>query len=419
MITVTVIADDLTGAADTGVQFCRPGKAVLLADHVPARHAPAGLALYTRTRAADEAAARRKLSAIGENLATALPDLVYKKVDSCLRGNIGVETEALMEALGMEASFIAPAFPAMGRTTVGDIHYVQGTPLAHTEIARDPVAPVTDSRLSHNVRRQARLPVTHIGLPLLEGPWTTLVGHVAGQLAQGVRHLVFDAAGQHHLDVIARLVQSLDNRILPVGSAGLARSLSRRMAAESRPPADTARHPLDRLAGPGLVVCGSASVRSHRQIDVLAGGGGWRVIIISPGQLCDEAQQWALAGQAASELARGHLAVRVAAPQTGEYQAGISPQRLCGRLAQTVAGIMRAVRPGGLLVTGGDTADVLFQEMKVESMRLRGEVLTGLPAGVLAGGDFDGLATVTKAGAFGSDTTLRDLFRRWKDGPTA
>ena len=414
MAPVAVIADDLTGAADTGVQFCRPGAPVLLTDHVPARRAAAGLALYTRTRGADEAAARRKLAAAGGALAALRPDLVYKKIDSCLRGNIGAETEALLTVLDMEASFIAPAFPAMGRTTVDDIHRVNGVPVAQTEIARDPVTPVTDARLSRNVRRQARLPVAHVGLPLLESSWEKLAHHVAALLAQGVRHLVFDAAERHHLDTVARLVRVPGRRILPVGSAGLAASLARRADGGKAPPPA-----IGRLTGPALVVCGSAAARSHRQIDVLARERGWRVITISPRRLADRRRRERLTQRAAEALAGGHLAVRVAPPGPGDRVGRRSPHELCGQLAATAAAVMRAVRPGGLLATGGDTADALFREMGVEGMRLRGEVLAGLAAGELAGGDFDGLAAVTKAGAFGGDGVLRDLFRHWCGRPPA
>ncbi len=412
MTFVAVIADDLTGAADTGVQFCRPDAPVLLTDRVPPRREAAGLALYTRTRAADETAARRRLTAVGRALAALGPHRVYKKIDSCLRGNIGAETEALMAALQMEASFIAPAFPDMGRTTVDDIHRVDGVPVAQTEIARDPVTPVRDARLSHNVRRQARLPVAHVGLPLLEAPWKKLADHVAALLAQGARHLVFDAAERRHLDSVARLLRSLRRRILPVGSAGLAASIAGRTAAgEAPPPA------VDRLTGPALVVCGSAAARSHRQIDVLARERGWRVLTVSPQRLTDRRRCAVLTQRAAGALAGGHLALRVAAPAPGDGGKAVSPQELCRRLAAAAAAVVRAARPGGLVVTGGDTADALFREMGVEGMRLRGEVLTGLAAGELAGGAFDGLATVTKAGAFGGDGVLRDLFRRWCGGP--
>ncbi len=413
MTPIAVIADDLTGAADTGVQFCRPQTPVLLTDRVPAGHTGSGLAVYTRTRGADETAARHALAALAADLADVRPDRVYKKVDSCLRGNIGAETEVLMTALEMEASFIAPAFPAMGRTTADDIHRVNGTPVAQTEIARDPVTPVRDARLSHNVRRQARLPVAHVALRVIEGPWEKLIDHVTARLARGTRHLVFDATLQRHLDTVARLVRTLDRRILPVGSAGLAHSLARLAgdrSAEPPPP------PVDRLAGPALVVCGSASARSHRQIDVLAGEEHWRTVSATPAQLADRRQRRGLAERAAAALSGGNLAVCVTQPAPGETPGGIAPQDLCRQLAHLAVSVMRALRPGGLVVTGGDTADAVFAEMGVAGMLLRGEALPGLAAGVLAGGGFDGLATVTKAGAFGGDGALRDLFARWRAG---
>ncbi len=145
--------------------------------------------------------------------------------DSCLRGNPGAETEALMDELAYEVSFIAPAFPEMGRTTVNGIHLVHGIPVGQTEISRDPLTPVTESDLCKVIQSQSRYPVGHIPLNLLEGEEAALRDEIERQIRGGIRHIVFDATYREHLDRIARLIFSSSHRILPVGSAGLAAGL--------------------------------------------------------------------------------------------------------------------------------------------------------------------------------------------------
>jgi uncharacterized protein YgbK (DUF1537 family) len=232
---IVIIADDLTGAADTGVQFCHFfEETVLLPYHQLARSfeamspsASQALSIYTSSRAMDARAASDRVTSVGRRLSASKSTWIYKKVDSCLRGNLGAEIEAVMDTLGFELSFIAPAFPGMGRTTVNDIHQVHGTAVSETEISRDPVTPVTDSHLSRIIAAQSRYTVGHVALNFLEADEAGLQGEIDRQIRLGVKHIAFDATSQGHLDRIAHLIVSSDRRILPVGSAGLATSFGR------------------------------------------------------------------------------------------------------------------------------------------------------------------------------------------------
>ena len=124
---IVIIADDLTGAADTGVQFCPFNDSTVLMSYLQLPRAEAltsgqAVALYTNSRALEMMTARKRLQYVAKRLAELKPLWIYKKMDSCLSGNPGAEAEALMDVLAYEVSFIAPAFPEMGRTTVNGIH---------------------------------------------------------------------------------------------------------------------------------------------------------------------------------------------------------------------------------------------------------------------------------------------------------
>ncbi len=239
---IVIIADDLTGAADTGVQFCHFfEETLLLPYHQLARgfeeispSASQALSIYTSSRAMDARAAGDRVGSVGRQLSKSESTWVYKKVDSCLRGNLGAEIEAVMDTLGFELSYIAPAFPEMGRTTVNDVHRVHGTPVSETEILQDPVTPVTDSHLSRIIAAQSRYPIGHVVLNFLDADEAGLQGEIERQIRLGVKHVVFDSTSQGHLDRIARLIFSSERRILPVGSAGLATSLGR-LLPQNRP----------------------------------------------------------------------------------------------------------------------------------------------------------------------------------------
>ncbi len=291
---IVIIADDLTGAADTGVQFCPFYEHTVLISYLQlsgpeapnSTFLPRGAtALYTNSRALAVKTARERLGSVARRLSKLEPLWIYKKIDSCLRGNPGAETEALMDELAYEVSFIAPAFPEMGRTTVNGIHLVHGIPVGQTEISRDPLTPVTESDLCTIIQGQCRYPVGHIPLKCLEGDEAALRDEIGRQIRGGIRHIVFDTTCRAHLDRIAGLIFSSSHRILPVGSAGLAAGLCSLL-----PPGPVLKIHDHRSSESGnhLLVCGTNSEVTGRQIKTLVEVYPYEEIALDPGILIDE-----------------------------------------------------------------------------------------------------------------------------------
>ena len=128
-----IIADDLTGALDTGIQFARDGIPVCVEtgfgktvsfDYV--RYPVTVVHSASRHLTAPEASAR--VEKIAEAGLQAGADLVYKKTDSGLRGRIGAELSALCRTAEAPLWFV-PAFPEMDRVTRDGIHYCGGIPV--------------------------------------------------------------------------------------------------------------------------------------------------------------------------------------------------------------------------------------------------------------------------------------------------
>ncbi len=107
-----MLADDLTGACDAGVQFAQRGFTTKVwLDRAPRE--PADLTVITTSSRHDqEEVARRKVA----TACAALPQLVFKKIDSTLYGNIVAEIEAALDACGISEAWLAPAYLAQGRT---------------------------------------------------------------------------------------------------------------------------------------------------------------------------------------------------------------------------------------------------------------------------------------------------------------
>jgi len=128
-----IIADDLTGACDAAVHFAARGAAtrVCLA---PATSGAGVTALTTETRDAPEQAIVERIRSVAEAWSEPRPRIVFKKIDSILRGRPGLEIAVAMEAFDCEIAVVTPAFPAVGRIVRGGVLHVEGAD-ARTSVA--------------------------------------------------------------------------------------------------------------------------------------------------------------------------------------------------------------------------------------------------------------------------------------------
>jgi uncharacterized protein YgbK (DUF1537 family) len=156
-----LIADDLTGGADTGAQFAKRGLSTLLISfkeghtidfsQYPKRDV---IVINTDSRGLRPDKAFGLVSGFLKNYDRELFPIIYKKIDSTLRGNIGYETDAILEETNISMGFMTPAFPEQERTVVDGVLMVRGKPLSLTEAASDAAAPVRESRVSKLLEQQ-------------------------------------------------------------------------------------------------------------------------------------------------------------------------------------------------------------------------------------------------------------------------
>lgn len=410
---IAVIADDITGAADTGVQFCPTVGPVLIVGVLDGEltaspvHS-AGVAVFTNTRHAEPDAAAEIVRRAAGKIRGLKPGVVYKKIDSSLRGNLGAEIDALVQETGAAGSFVAPAFPQQGRTTVNDFHLINRVPVAASEIGRDPLCPVRESRLSVLLSAQSRMAVGHVDLACINRGSAALAERVRRLLSRGCRHITFDAEYTVHLDAVARLARDHFANMLLVGSAGLAGSLSRMMAPELPCLVPAERPKIKKW----LFVCGSASRVLAEQVAMLARSTGWVHLSMDPldlialeGSTLRDAQvfRWVDAGG----LILGIKPIR----ETGPTE---NPDRVVRGLAKMAADLLSAMAVDGVFLCGGDTAERFWRQIGACALRVREEILPGLMCGEFVGGAHDGLRVVTKAGAFGHADTLNQLVNSLK-----
>ena len=400
---IAVIADDLTGASDAGVQFARRGLTtrVLLNVRGPALAAEVEVVVVdTDSRALPADVAYTRVREVAERLRTLAPERVYKKVDSTLRGNLGAEIDAVMDALDFRLAIVAPAFPGLGRTTRHGRHHLHGRPVHDTEIGRDPKTPVRESLIGSLLRQQSRRTPAVVSVDTVESGPRAIRDQVEAHAARGASLMVCDAESDAALRAI--VTSCADRRdVLWVGSAGLADHLADTLRSEARPPCSAAT---SAAGGPLVVVAGSASEITRRQVQVVCACRGVALVELDPVALAE--------GDAELERCRHELATALAGGQDCALVVASQPLRLTlaprivdvlGRLAADCA---RSHALRGLVLTGGDTARAVCRHLGVAGIQLIAEVEPGVPLGRLVGTNDTTLLAVTKAGAFGSERTL-------------
>lgn len=405
-----IIADDLTGAADCGIAFAKVGldSVVTWEDVAPSCEV---LTIDTDSRRlAAEAAAARQVTALEAQLR---PDmLVYKKIDSTLRGQPAAELAAQLAALARDGgraapmAVIAPAFPGTGRTTEGGRVLINGQPLEETPLwARE-----HSYHSSHLPTVLAGVGLSSREIPLSVVGSGTAAIHAAMAHArhEGMAAVVCDAASEADLAAIAEASLAMRDSVLWVGSGGLAVHLARQTA--PRPDRPTSPHPSVGRR-PVLVAVGSLAEASRRQARHLIETGLVESVMVGPADLLAGAgtERWhEIQVELAGRLGQGRdMLVEIAATANPDLTQG---RQLAALFARLVKPAMPSV--GGLVVTGGDTGCALLSELGVQGIRLADEVEPGVPCGMTIGPL--ALPVVSKAGAFGDDLTLRRAMARLK-----
>jgi len=393
-----IVADDLTGAMDSSGYFASLGFRTVVILESSFTSTADVVVITTNSRAEKPDIAGQRVRQAVRNL---VGRAVYKKIDSTLRGNIGVELEAAIEELSSEKAVVAPAFPAVGRTTVGGVLLVDGVPVAETQFASDPILPVKESHIPRLLEQSTGRQVGCLAVEDIESGAEFLYRKISGM---GQDIVVCDVMVQSHLIGIAKAAALAKGRWLLCGSGGLARELHLLMT--KKPRAGKAK--LAKLSsGSALVVVGTRNQVAANQLLRAKDELGLPILNLAVerftqndmmaeniGDILAEAEQ--LLGQE-----RG-----LALSSTFSQYAPTLKHTIPALTAEIAAGILSLQKFAGLFLSGGDIALEVCRKLQVSAIRVIGEVEPGVPAGELVGGQHQGMRVVTKAGGFGTEEAL-------------
>ncbi|UOF92611.1 four-carbon acid sugar kinase family protein [Fodinisporobacter ferrooxydans] len=423
---IAIIADDLTGASDSGVQLARKGlKTIVAIQSLRAlmENEPEVIVLDTDSRAVSSELAYSKVKQLIDELKHAGMTGVYKKIDSTLRGNIGAEIDAILDVMDFDIAIVAPAFPKIQRVTKHGVHFLNGTEIHQTEIGKDPKCPVTESNISRLLSNQSKRKIGCMYLQTIRAGQMEIQESMEYMLQQGIEIIVADAEQEQDLIHLVDGLKNSSRKILWVGSAGLAQYL---LELYDLPERLTHGLEVPKTDKPVMLVAGSISNITLQQLQAVGQLPNVEriqfdpILVLQGGEACEKEMKRCLykvreAIRAGRDIALYATSTKAQVDETTACgsQFGINRAEIADRIASALgciaAGILSTESLQGIILTGGDTAIAVCTQAGVAGLLLLDEMEPGIPVSRLIGGP-QSVLTITKAGAFGTEESLVGAF---------
>jgi uncharacterized protein YgbK (DUF1537 family) len=397
-----IIADDFTGANDTGVQLTKRGiKTDVIFEFTPIVDREKSFVIDTESRGQSPEEAYRNVELKIKDAFTNHFNYVFKKVDSTLRGNIASEIKAVDKYYNSDLIIFAPAYPDSKRTTIDGIQNINKIPITETEIAKDPMKPVVIDNINLLLKEEFHEEVIHVYLKEIRENKI--------DLSKG-RIYTFDAEINEDLISIVKKIISHGKKVLWVGSAGLADSILK----------------VKMPTKPSVAVIGSISEVSRKQLHY-ANSKGIDIINVDIESILKSKDTVEIV-EAALEKINGGLDVIIASTyERKDYEKAIKTGEILGYsredvsvftqniLGEIIGEIIKQSKISGLFLTGGDTAIGVIKKLGVSGASIKQELMTGIPLMTLYGGENHGLKVITKAGAFGEENAIEYCMKKLKE----
>ena len=408
------IADDFTGATDLAGLLARSGVPVSLRIGVPAE-APSDtapmeiIALKSRTAPVAEAVAETRAALAWLRRAGA-QRFFWKycsTFDSTPQGNIGPVAEALMADLGTAQTIYCSAFPENGRSIFMGNLFVGEQPLAESPMKDHPLTPMRDSNLLRLLGPQVSRPVGLANRLTVAKGVDALRQRLDDLKAQGVAHVVVDAVSNADLYLIAEACQSMP---LLTGGSAVAMPLPELWLKQGLLPKSDATQMQRAPDGPAIVLSGSCSAMTNRQVAAYLSG-GHPAFRLDPLDIANNGSAPALAWLAGQNRQSTPIIYATAEPDAVRAaQAKLGTDRAGKLVEDALASCAVAARDRGtrrFVVAGGETSGAVAKALGIVRLNIGPEIAPGVPWCFASSGGHT-VAITLKSGNFGAEGFFTD-----------
>lgn len=408
---LAIIADNLIGANDAGVQFRKFGFSTqVVLDYSSLTDHSAGvdvISVNTNSRKISAQAAYERVYQVGSTLSKLGFRHFYKKIDSTLRGNIAEEIQAMMKSLSLSLAVIVPSYPAHGRI-------VENGYLQILQAWGDDSRPLPVCYVPSIIKPAAEIPVAVLTLRDVRQGEKKLIQKITELHAAGINLITVDAVADEDLRNIAIAVSNIDIPCLAAGSAGLAGNLPIAWKIADQEHVS--------LRQGTMIVAGTLNHVTAEQIVSVLDYPNTELIDIHTvevyeGQAANVRQQ--VITRVETVLADGRIPVVVTDTllmnrnDTEALSLSVQVQKygqvITNLLGEITQEIVKKQGLRNLVISGGGTTTSICNTLGITLIDLERELLPGIPVGKAVGNRCNGLRLITKAGGFGKRNSLRKV----------
>jgi D-threonate/D-erythronate kinase len=427
---IYVIADDLTGANDTGVQFVKNGyrTTVFIVDDESSNSIVPDdydvLVIDTETREVEEKMARYRLNKILEGLDIHERDIVYKKIDSTMRGNIGAEIEEIMNIFNKQFCIMSPSFPSHQRITVGGNLIVQKKPLGLSRYSDNSTGKKAESFIPSILEQQTKLSIGRIDLSEVKKGQDVIKKALNDLIEQKKKIIVVDSSDERNLKDIVSSGIGFSEKVLFSGSAGLANCL-----AQSYGKKKNLKFDIPNNQSPILIVGGSRNPLMVDQIQYLKNNLKFAELKIDIKEIYSlESKILDYYAEEGLKILKNNQDLVIYTDAINNEKKSIDNElmqeynltfkelenKIKEFFGQLTSIIIKKNTIRNLILTGGDIAISVCRELGISNLEVSGELLPGIPLTRSCFHD-NPLNIITKAGGFGRRDTLYELINKFRN----
>ncbi|MCP1102144.1 uncharacterized protein YgbK (DUF1537 family) [Aequitasia blattaphilus] len=432
------VADDLTGATTTGVLLARSKAktAVFFNEEAALKCGDSekleAVLISSNSRALSADEAYQKVGDSMKALKQMGVKYFTKRIDTTLRGGIGVEIDAMMDQMGEDAiAVVVPAMPQSRRILVGGYSIIDGVALINTPVAQDVKTPVKENFVPKLLSGQTKRKIGQVTLEVILKGESAIKEELKKRQEEGCKVIVVDGITLEDVENVAKACIDLRWNILAVDPGPFTSKLA--YARELIQDEECNMPPEEEADKTVLIAAGSATPVTKRQMEVLCENPDVKRISIDPLKLIagGEAAEEEVAKAVEKALVlfdeeKVYKAILFETALHGEllnlseedakrhYADGMSSNRINAGLGMVISHILEQKgrdKIAGLYTTGGDTMVNVCYQLGVESIEVIDYVIPQTDVCRLIG-SYEGLPIVGKGGLTGNENTACDIVQR-------
>lgn len=407
---IYIISDDLTGANDTGVQYTKQGFKTLVTVKTDENFLNLVsknydvISINADTRAMLPQDAYRTVFELVKKFKNDKVEYIYKKIDSLVRGNPGVELDAVMDAIEAKTAIVATSYPEVGRKLVnGRFQLIDGD-------GSNSVINVIDV-FSKDMKRR----VIGVNLSIVREGAEKVVEFVNKGARDGYQVFVIDAVEDNDLAIIKEAALLMKYPPILCGSAGLAKQLSLDRKKTATKPTD---NKLREKSKSTLIMIGSRNNITSLQMKALEEEMGVPKVTIFTEDVFNgskDKMMQDIVDQVNSLMTSGcRLLAVVVDTLFSEFKVQLKDQEQylmdSMSIAKTIGELSRIIYESNpidtIISSGGDTSQQILEALGAKGVLLENEIISGIPIGKIIEGIADGSTIITKSGGFGDKDSL-------------